>query len=271
MAVVIQSQIFNPVTGVFGTGQIQFFFTSGTWYVPPGIGRVRVRMWGGGGGTNVTSIGASYNIAGSGAGFALKAIYDLAGVTSIAVTVGAGGQQNTSAGGTSSFGSYCSATGGQTGVYGANIFSGGTGIGGDINNTGGTAAYSTSTYSAGGGAASIFGNGGRGYYGSEGASSLGGAGGGGGGTGFGGGNGFLGTGYLPLTTNGTPLSATTGIVGNFSIDFLATGGGGGGQTNNLSGMNGGGGGANSPGGFPGGGNGYNYGQTSPAGLVIVEW
>ena len=49
MTIAIQSQISNPITGVFGTGQVQIFSTSGVWTVPPGIGKVRVRLWGAGG------------------------------------------------------------------------------------------------------------------------------------------------------------------------------------------------------------------------------
>jgi len=74
MSIPIQSQIFNPITGVFGTGQMQIFGSgqSGIWYIPLGIGKVRVRMWGGGGGVAGP---------GGGGGFALKTIYDLTGVT----------------------------------------------------------------------------------------------------------------------------------------------------------------------------------------------
>jgi len=113
MAIQEISQAFNPITGVFGTGQVQVFGTSGSWTVPTGISRVRARVWGGGG----------YN-SGSGGGFSLRAIYDLTGVTSVAVTVGAAGISGVTTGGTSSFGSYCSATGGVTagGAAGAGWF-----------------------------------------------------------------------------------------------------------------------------------------------------
>ena len=84
-----------PGTGVFGNGQVQVFGVSGTFVVPPGVNNVRVRLWGGGGGAN-----------GAGGGFALKTIYNLAGlgVTSVAVTVGAAGSYSSGSGGTSSFG-----------------------------------------------------------------------------------------------------------------------------------------------------------------------
>ena len=224
MAIPIQSQIYNPITGVFGTGQMQIFGVgqSGTWYVPLGIGKVRVRCFGGG-----ASIGA-------GGGFAIKSIYDLTGVTSVAVTVA-------SAGGTSSFGSYVSATGGTT------TPTGGSGVGGDINASGGSVA--------GGGVGSLFGNGGTpsipggsGYY-----TTL----------GFPAGNGILGSGGA-VSISGTLIlnNPTTGMP-YFSIDFIGTGGGGCGSTYG-NGINGGGG---SLGGYPGGG-----GSTTGApGMVIVEW
>ncbi len=50
MAVQTISTAYNPVSGVFGTGQILVFPTSGTWTVPPGVGKVRARVWSGGGG-----------------------------------------------------------------------------------------------------------------------------------------------------------------------------------------------------------------------------
>ena len=91
MAIPIQSQIYNPITGVFGIGQMQVFgygSSATAWAVPAGIGKVRVRLWGGGA-TN-----------GGGGGFAIKTINDLAGVTSIAVQVGG-------IGGASSFWKLC--------------------------------------------------------------------------------------------------------------------------------------------------------------------
>lgn len=218
MSVPIQSQIFNPITGVFGTGQLQIYGVggSGTWVVPPGIGKVRVRLWGGGGGY------------GGGGGFALKTITDLAGVTSIPVIVGGPG-------GTSSFGQYVYATGGQN--SGSSDQIAGIGVGGDINYAGGN--------TIGGGAGSLFGNGGSalmvgGSGAAIGASSY--------------TPGFLGTG-------GT--AGTSGMSANFSIDFIGTGGGG-----TSGGMNGGGG--ITYGGYPGGGS-YTSATYGAPGMVIVEW
>ena len=107
-----------PGSGAFGNGQVQVFGVSGTFTVPAGVNNVRVRVFGGGAGG-----------VGGGGGFAMKTIYNLAGsgVTAVAVTVAG---DSTGAGNSSSFGSFCSATGGSTGSTG-----GGTGVGGDINTT----------------------------------------------------------------------------------------------------------------------------------------
>lgn len=248
MAIQTISTAFNPISGVFGTGQVQMYFTSGTWSVPPGIGKVRARLWGGGG----------YNVGGGG-GFSMRTIYDLTGVTSIAVTVGAGGTSGTTTGGTSSFGSYCSATGG------AASSTGGTGTGGDINNTGGTGS------SAGAGAASLIGNGSRAITNT--ATASGGAGGGSANSSRPGGNGFLGIGgSINSNTPYTLLTPTSGLQ-QFSIDFIGTGGGGAVGQNGTNGSGAGSSGgiaANGRGGIPGGGGGQSTGPGGQ-GLVIVEW
>jgi len=250
MAIQTISTAYNPISGVFGTGQVQMYFASGTWNVPPGIGKVRARVWGGGG----------YN-SGSGGGFSMETIYDLTGVTSVAVTVGVGGTSSPTAGGTSSFGSYCSATGGLTTGGAA-----GTGSGGDINFSGGLGNTSAL---CGGGSASLIGNGGSAptaasLYGLPG---TGGAGSGGSSTAaFGGGNGFMGQG---AQTNTNSITLPTSGLQQFSIDYIGTGGGG----STTNGINGGGGGAVTVGlmgGIPGGGGGASIGNGGQ-GLVIVEW
>ena len=249
MAIQTLSQAFNPITGVFGTGQVQFFSASGIWTVPPGIGKVRARVWGGGG----------YD-RGSGGGFSLRTIYDLSGVISVAVTVGAGGISGAATGGTSSFGLYCSATGGATAAGAV-----GAGSGGNINYSGG---LGNGTSLAGGGVAGLFGDGGRAAVTNTSNGGNGCSGGGAGNsTATAGGNGFLGTGAMFQTTPGT-FPATSGLSSTFSIDFIGTGGGG---ANQAPGVNGGGGGssvASAPG-FPGGGGGTT--TNGAAGLVIVEW
>lgn len=256
MSIPSQSQIFNPVTGVFGTGQMQIFGAggSGVWLVPAGIDKVRVRMWGAGG-----SSPSGANSAGGG-GFALKVIYGLSSVTSVPVIVGS--VAPSSNGGTSSFGSYVSATGGCqfTSFYSA----GGIGINGDINYQGG------SGYTTGGGVASLFGNGGGWNAGQTfpmpGASGF-----GSGSNNAPGGTGLFGSGASGFVTSGNPMSATSGLAGQFSIDFIGTGGGG---SYYSGGANGGGGSQTTSvyqtGGYPGGGGGGGGSMGGP-GMVIVEW
>lgn len=115
------------------------FTTAGTytWTKPNGCNSILVKVVGGGGG------GSGYCESGGGGGFSEKWI-DVSGVTSVSVTVGAGGAiaaySGGNNGGTSSFGSYCSASGG----YGSNTQfghtggSGGIGYSGDINLFGGS-------------------------------------------------------------------------------------------------------------------------------------
>lgn len=250
MAIQTISTAYNPISGVFGTGQVQMFFASGTWSVPLGIGKVRARVWGGG----------AYN-QGGGGGFSMETIYNLTGVTSIAVTVGAGGDGTTTTGGTSSFGSYCSATGG------ASNSPGGTGTGGDLNYTGGTGGSS-----AGAGSASIFGNGGSAAAGSI--SAIGGAGSGTNTINAPGNNGFLSVGGIMSNATPTSMYSPTSGLQQFSIDFIGTGGGGGGGQNGINGGGGGGTGGGyggyGNGGIPGGGGGGS-GGLGGQGLVIVEW
>lgn len=254
MAIALTQTAFNPITGVFGSGNVQVFGGKGTatgsytWTVPPGVAKVRVRVWSAGGGNG-----------GSGGGFAMKTIFDLTGVSTVAVTVGAGAVNTT--GGTSSFGSYVSVTGGA-----ANGGSAGSSTSGDINQSGGLGVSSC----GGGGVGSLFGDGGSsaGTVGNSGAS-------GGGGTGsstaYGGGSGLFGSAgqYISSGTSAALVTPTTGLIGQFSIDFIGTGGGG---AYNQSGANGGGGGQGGSGGYPGGGGGINSGSNAgAAGMVIVEW
>lgn len=235
----------NPITGTFGSGQIQIISSSQTFTIPPGVGKLRVRLWGGGGG----NIGSASG--GCGGGFAIKSIYDLTGITAVAVTVGAGASAGT--GGTSSFGSFVSATGGTL----AGVSPGpGTGVGGDINTSGGISNGNST------GCGSIFGNGGgwASSYPIPGASGS-----GVGVTGVLAPNGILGQGGWSIGTNSW-ANPTSGQESGFSIDFIGTGGGGG---YTGGGINGGGGGYSGAGGYPGGGGG-NYCYGAP-GLVIVEY
>jgi hypothetical protein len=96
----------------------QRFTSSGTWTRPSGCKTIFVQLVGGGGNGN-SDLGAS-------GGYSQEWI-DVTGTSSVSVTVGAGAPFNSSNGGTTSFGSFLSATGG-TGAYLA-----GVGSGGDLN------------------------------------------------------------------------------------------------------------------------------------------
>jgi len=265
MATVV-NQIYNPISGVFGSGNTMIYAgstaSSGaqtaatfTWTVPAGVDAVRVRLWGGGG----------YD-GGSGGGFAIKSIYGISGTTSVLISVGFGGNATTVTGGTSSFGSFVSATGGGNagGVAGS-------GVGGDINTSGGVGDGNS-----GGGCGSIFGSGAsKNNAGANAPKQSYGGGGAGQATAGVGGPGFIGAGATAntLTTaplNATPLSAPGSGLENFSIDFIGTGGGG---TTLINGRNGGGGseshGVVVSGGIPGGGGGDL--SLGAYGFVIVEW
>jgi len=180
------------------------------------------------------------------------------GITTVRVRMWGAGGSYVSAGGTSSFGSYCSATGGREPASSA----AGTGSGGDINISGGNG----NANGGGGGAGSLFGSGG---YGGAGGGSGGGGSWGGAGKGSSGGNGVYGTGGQGGASANIPGGPGEGVVlGLNSIDLIGTGGGGGGSGNadawpGGAGTNGGGGGARYSssgytGGYPGGGQGGAY-------------
>jgi hypothetical protein len=124
----------------FGTG-VQSFNSSGTFVVPAGATQVEVELWGGGSGTFGSSAGAPSG-GGSGGGYAKKRVANLTPGQQIAVTVGIGGGASPTAGGTSNFGSFVSATGGSLN-YLATVVSPqngatppGVGVGGDVNLSG---------------------------------------------------------------------------------------------------------------------------------------
>lgn len=135
-----------------GAPQMQVFTASATWTKPAGVRAVLVRLVGGGGGSGGVALTAAAQVACScgagGGGYSEKLIQAaLLGATET-VTIGAGGTGGTAGansgtnGGTTSFGSHCSGSGGAlsvgAGVQTAPIFSGtggagGAGSGGDIN------------------------------------------------------------------------------------------------------------------------------------------
>jgi len=129
------------------------FTSSGTFTVPAGVTKVKVTVVGGGGGGGS---GTSYS-GGGGGGTAIKTITGLTPGGTVAVTVGAGGVA-AAAGVTSSFGAYCSATGGGFAVS-TTPGSGGIGSNGDLN-IGGQAGTVDSYNGYGTGGSSFLGGGG---------------------------------------------------------------------------------------------------------------
>ena len=127
----------------------QIFTSSGTFTVPTGVTAVKVTVAGGGGGGGSATLNSSfqYGISGGGGGVAIEWLTGLTPGATVAVTVGAGGGVAT-AGGTSSFGAFCSATGGSGGSSnvttsgGVSGAGGGSGSGGNLNYSGGNATAS---------------------------------------------------------------------------------------------------------------------------------
>lgn len=147
---------FHTIPG--GAAPVILIYTSGaTWTKQSGLVRARITVIGGGagGGTGQTdgSTAGGYGGGGGGGGYStrVREAADLGSTES--VTVGAGGATDTN-GGTSSFGSHCSATGGTKGGAGNNgaAIGGGGGVGssGDVNGYGGRGGAGSTTNSTGG-------------------------------------------------------------------------------------------------------------------------
>ena len=165
------AQAINALAGGGGGfSNMEVFTSNGTFTVPAGITKVKVTVIGGGGGGTTGSSNRAGG-GGAGGGSAIEIISGLTPADTVTITVGAGGAGalNASSGGTSSFGAYCSATGG-AGSTGTNILvgtSGGVGSGGQLNikggagNRAGAAAGTSSIYALpGSGGNSILGGGG---------------------------------------------------------------------------------------------------------------
>lgn len=135
--------------GEFGNGLWRVFSSNSTFTVPAGVSKLRVRVVGGGGGGKIGGAG------GGGGGYA-HGEFSVTPGDIYSVTVGDGGLQGGD-GGTSSFGSLISATGGK-GASGTASATGGAGFGGDFQASGGASGASAGT--GGGGAGSQLGNGG---------------------------------------------------------------------------------------------------------------
>lgn len=126
--------------GARALGNVALYLVNDTFTVPTGCKMLRVLVIGGGaGGSGALSGNAGGG--GGGGGVAIKTIYNPTVGQGIAVTIGAGGAAGVKGqgdggaggnGGTSSFGSYCSATGGTSLGYGQ-AGNSGVGVGGDIN------------------------------------------------------------------------------------------------------------------------------------------
>ena len=129
-----------------GLKSVQVFTSSGTYTKPSGINTIRVTCTGGGGSGGEGKGTYNYNGGGAAGGTAID-IIDASGISTVTVTIGSGGATVTAgngsagnAGATSSFGSYCSATGGEGGKQeggGQPRAQPGTGSGGVINIIGG--------------------------------------------------------------------------------------------------------------------------------------
>lgn len=174
-------QEFKPLATATFLPTIKVFNTAGsyTWTKPEGVKTIKVYVTGGGGSGGTNNLANSQSSGGGAGGTSIK-IIDVTNVSEVSLTVGAGGAGNSSYeeidgnnGGTSSFGSYCSATGGYGGfrtspfIASARGGAGGKGIGGDLNLTGGpgqSGSYSvTNTVSAGGSGGNSFWGGGGAY------------------------------------------------------------------------------------------------------------
>ena len=179
----MEGELGSVVTGgsglsVGGLIGLQVFTSSGTYTKTAGTNSILVYVTGAGGGGG--SIGGGDPISessggGNAGGTAIKRI--TGGVTGITVTINAGGGGYATAytvggtGGTTSFGSYCSATGGAGGNTvnaGNKQWAAGIGIGGDINLSGGLGnsasdwGYNTIVQDTGNGGSSFWGGAGIG-------------------------------------------------------------------------------------------------------------
>lgn len=149
----------------FGSG-VQTFAQSGAFVVPAGVMQVEVEVWGGGSGS-FASTSTAPSGGGSGGGYARRRITGLTPGQSVPVTVGSGGSAGgiggplPGAGGTSSFGTYVSATGGSlnaqatTGSPQNGATPSGVGVNGDFNAGGSNGQAGISNVGGIGGAAPL--------------------------------------------------------------------------------------------------------------------
>jgi len=142
----------SGLTGISAGGfsNMDVITSTGTWTNPGSVTKVKVTVVGGGGGAGGSSPNSTDHLSGGGGGGGTAIEVATIPTSPVPVTVGSGGAGATgnntgSTGGTSSFGAYCSATGGAGSVpafpgnnyrvwYGG---AGGVGSGGNININGG--------------------------------------------------------------------------------------------------------------------------------------
>jgi len=119
---------------------LKVYTSNDTWTKPADLVAAKVTVIGGGGGGGGVDT-SQYANGGGGGGCAIKFINEATLGAFESVTIGSGGAGGSTlggSGGTSSFGSHCSASGGGGGqnIPGNAYGSGGSGVGGDINTTG---------------------------------------------------------------------------------------------------------------------------------------
>jgi hypothetical protein len=239
-------------SGLYNNVTMFHLSNSYDWYLPYNLDKstpIFVHVWGAGGGSGThTTSGNGYG--GGGGGLAVKTIryqelLDASisgqdGKKYIELTVGEGAKTNTGVGGTSSFGSIISATGGNSGLNSSDneglevLGAGGLGLGGDRNRRGGRGGVgslnSSSGNGGGGGSAPApygYTDGFQGGFattrGGAGGAGIGGVGGRGGPTGQGGGGGGSARPGSPLVQDNpsiqTPNPGGAGIMQSASIGY----------------------------------------------------
>lgn len=223
-------QTWAAVAGYSGPLAPQVFTSSGTFTVPAGITSIRAQVYGAGG-------GSSRNAPGGTGGLGDAIITGLTPGATVSVTIGTGGNGGSgtgagSTGGTSSFGTYISATGGGGGTWNSST--------GGQRGANGTATYSGVTARLGPNFGNLFANEGSGGNTGNPCAGVGGTGGGAGFSGGGGGGGFSASGGAGgasvLGNNGSSGGNGPGGAGG------SPGGSGGSQSGSVAGNGGGGGG-----------------------------
>jgi len=165
----------SSLTGIAGGfSNMEVFTSPGTWTNPGSVQKVKVTVVGGGGSTNPYAApgGSCGAVGGGGGGGTAIEVIPFPSGTNVAVTVGG-------AAGTSSFGAYCSASGGATTntsiaspSAAANGGAGGSGSGGTINISGSNGGYAYGTNGAPNSGFATYGGNGGGSALAQGAQAL---------------------------------------------------------------------------------------------------